>query len=75
MPWRVLLNGGLIGERKGRDERITYDEIELMKESVCDGCKGLFTLHETGCYEGCKAFQDEWDEGYFDEVKRKTDER
>ena len=38
---------------------ITYDEIEQIKESVCDGCKGLFILHETGCYEGCKAFQDE----------------
>ena len=44
-------------------EEITYDEIELMKEGVCDGCKGLFTLHETGCYERCEPFQEELEEG------------
>ena len=48
-------------EREGMRE-ITYDEIEQIKESVCDGCKGLFTLHETGCYERCEAFQGELNE-------------
>ena len=36
---------------------ITYDEIELIKESVCDGCKGLYTIHETGCYRKCEPFK------------------
>jgi len=41
---------------------LDYDEIELIKESVCDGCKGLFYLHETGCYETCEAFQEALEE-------------
>lgn len=40
-------------------ETPTYDEIELIRESVCDGCKGVFTLHETGCYERCELFHEE----------------
>jgi len=39
---------------------MTYEEIELIKESVCDGCKGLFWLHETECYKNCEDFQDEY---------------
>ena len=46
----------------------TRDEIELIKESVCDGCKGLYTIHETGCYERCEPFQEELKE------MRKNDE-
>jgi len=38
---------------------LTYDDIELTKESVCNGCKGEFYLHETGCYEKCEEFQEE----------------
>ena len=41
---------------------ITYNEIEQIQESVCDGCKGLYTIHETGCYMGCKDFQEELQE-------------
>ena len=37
----------------------TYDEIALIIESVCDGCKGLFYIYETGCYMGCEPFQEE----------------
>lgn len=37
----------------------TYEEIELTKESICDGCKGVLYLHESGCYERCEAFQEE----------------
>lgn len=40
-------------------EELTYEEIELVKESVCDGCKGVFYIHESGCYERCEAFQEE----------------
>jgi hypothetical protein len=40
-------------------DEVTYDEIELIKQGVCDGCKGLFTLHETGCYMRCEPFQEE----------------
>jgi hypothetical protein len=42
---------------KQRSAEPTYDEIELIKEDVCDGCKGVFHLHETGCYEICEGFQ------------------
>jgi hypothetical protein len=35
----------------------TYDEIEEIKQSPCDGCKGLHTIHETGCYMWCEDFQ------------------
>ena len=45
--------------RKKTMKEITYDEIELVKESACDGCKGMFYLHESGCYESCEAFQAE----------------
>jgi len=41
---------------------ITYEEIQSVKEGVCDGCKGLSTLHETGCYERCEPFQEELEE-------------
>jgi len=40
-------------------EDLTYGEIELMRESVCDGCKGVLFIHETGCYERCELFQEE----------------
>jgi len=40
-------------------ENPTYDELEQIKESICDGCKGLFTIHETGCYMDCELFQEE----------------
>ena len=51
-------------------EEITYDEIELIKQGVCDGCKGLFTLHETECYEQCEPFQEE-----LKEVRDQTEDR
>lgn len=38
---------------------LTYDEIELVRESVCDGCKGVLFIHETECYEKCELFQEE----------------
>ena len=38
---------------------ITYEEIEEIRYSVCDGCKGAFYIHETGCYERCEPFQEE----------------
>jgi len=40
----------------------TYGEIEQIRESLCDGCKGAYYLHETGCYERCEAFQEELNE-------------
>ena len=41
---------------------LDYDGIEFIKESVCDGCKGLLHLHETGCYGTCEAFQEALEE-------------
>ena len=41
---------------------LTYEEIETIKESVCDGCKGVFYTYETGCYEKCEIFQEELNE-------------
>lgn len=41
----------------------TYDEINRIMEGICDGCKGLSTIWETGCYMRCKAFQEELKEG------------
>jgi len=41
---------------------LTYDEIQEIKESVCDGCKGLYIIHETGCYVRCEHFQKELQE-------------
>ena len=38
---------------------LTFDEIELVKEGLCEACKGEFWMHETGCYEKCEAFQKE----------------
>lgn len=38
---------------------LTYDEINLVAEGVCEGCKGAFYLHDSGCYERCEAFQAE----------------
>lgn len=40
-------------------DEITYDEIQQVLEGACDGCKGLFSMHETGCYERCETFQEE----------------
>jgi len=40
-------------------DELTYEDIELIKELVCDGCKGAYCLHETGCYERCEGFQKE----------------
>ena len=47
-----------------------YDEIEQIKQGLCEGCNGLYVIHETGCYKNCKPFQDELreireDEAYF----------
>jgi len=47
-----------IGEGNKMKE-LTYDEIELIKESICDGCMGMFYMHALGCYEDCEAFQEE----------------
>lgn len=38
---------------------ITYKELELIKESICEACRGLFYIDETGCYERCEEFQKE----------------
>lgn len=39
---------------------ITYEEIELVRTSYCDGCEGARTLHDTGCYENCEGFIKEY---------------
>ena len=40
---------------------LTYEKIEFVEEGLCGlcGCKGVFLMHETGCYEKCEAFQKE----------------
>jgi len=37
----------------------TYDEIEIVREGICDGCKGVTWIHETGCYKDCEAFAED----------------
>ena len=41
------------------NDEVTYDEIEEVKQECCDGCKGLYRIHESKCYLGCKPFQEE----------------
>ena len=38
---------------------LTYEEINLVAEGVCDACKGAHWMHDSGCYEHCGAFQEE----------------
>lgn len=37
----------------------TYEELELVKEGICQPCKGVFYFHDFGCYEKCEEFQKE----------------
>jgi len=43
-------------------EDITHNEIEDIRNSVCDGCKGYLWIYDTGCYERCEVFQAEFKE-------------
>jgi len=39
---------------------ITHEELEDMRNSYCEGCKGFLWIHESGCYEYCDGFQEEF---------------
>uniref|UniRef100_A0A6M3IS89 Uncharacterized protein n=1 Tax=viral metagenome TaxID=1070528 RepID=A0A6M3IS89_9ZZZZ len=38
---------------------ITYREIEDLRLTYCEACKGQVSMLETNCYEDCSGFQDE----------------
>jgi len=37
----------------------TYEELEEMRDSYCEGCKGVFYMCETECWKRCEGFQEE----------------
>ena len=44
---------------------LTFDEIQALKEGICEGCKGVLWMEDTGCYETCEMVRDElkeWEE-------------
>jgi len=34
----------------------TYDEIEIVKQGTCDGCRCVLQIHELECYKDCETF-------------------
>jgi hypothetical protein len=47
--------------KRKREEFLDDEIFQICRVEYCDGCKGSFYACETGCYEDCEGFQDDYD--------------
>lgn len=46
-------------EYMGEQESPTSEELQEIKESFCEACKGFWWMEEIGCYKACEGFLEE----------------
>ena len=47
--------------KRKREEFLDDEIFQIVREGFCEGCKGSFYAEDSGCYEDCEGFIEDYD--------------